>query len=216
MVAVGVVWEIWAALGLGLLSRVDDDPDGKSLGIRSRSARVAMLRYMWDASELKYTIWRVFLPDGISIRSRAAPRMGRLFPLADFIVRLTGMRSFGTRCSLDMRSVPARQLWQPVSAIAVVGMCLDSRGRVWPWVLKSSAWEETRMAITGCEGERCCTQDEVSLCHVWWGRVPSDIPWASSERADSCSVRCQHTEAVWCCLPHDVQVLPKAGQWIRR
>ena len=49
----GVVWEIWAALGLGVLSQVDDDPDGKSLGIRSR---VAMLRYMWDASELKYTI----------------------------------------------------------------------------------------------------------------------------------------------------------------
>ena len=171
-----MVWEIWAALGLGLLSLVGDDPDGKSLGIMSRSARVAMLKYIWDASGLKYTIWRVSLPDGILRRSRAAPRMGRLFPLADFIVRLTGMRSFGPRCNLDMRSGPARQLWQPVSASAVVGMCLDSRGRVWPWFLKSSAWEETRIMIMGCEGECFCIQDEVSLCHVWWGRVPSDIP----------------------------------------
>ena len=30
--ASGVVWDIWAALGLSLLSRVDDYPDGKSLG----------------------------------------------------------------------------------------------------------------------------------------------------------------------------------------
>ena len=49
----------------------------------------------------------------------AAPMIGMLVPLAECIIRFTGMRSEAVRRSLD-RPGPARQLWQPVSAMAVV------------------------------------------------------------------------------------------------
>ena len=50
----------------------------------------------------------------------AAPNIGMLVPLAECIIRLAGMRSEAVSRSLERRLGPARQLWQPVSAIAVV------------------------------------------------------------------------------------------------
>ena len=47
----------------------------------------------------------------------AAPMIGMLVPLAECIIRFTGMRSEAVRRSLDRRPGPARQ---PVSAMAVV------------------------------------------------------------------------------------------------
>lgn len=106
--------------------------DGNSWGIMPRSAHVAKLRYSFVADGLKYSIWRVSLPDGIRIRIRAAPCMGRFVPEADRIWRFTGMRSSGDRWSWFIRVGPARQLWHPVSAMAVVCRLWVSRGRVCP------------------------------------------------------------------------------------
>ena len=64
------------------------------------------------------------------MRRRAAPRMGRLLPLADLMSRLTGMRSFFLRRRFIIRVGPARQLWHPVSAMAVVARWCVSWGRV--------------------------------------------------------------------------------------
>ena len=40
----------------------------------------------------------------------AAPRIGRLVPLAEYITRLTGISSFSDRWRLDISEGPARQL----------------------------------------------------------------------------------------------------------
>ena len=113
---------------------------GKSLGISSRSAQVAKLRYSLLAVGEKYTICLVSVPDGrVLIRSRAAPMMGRLLPLAECINKLTGIRSVDDRCRSERRLGPARQLWQPVSAMAVVARLRVSAERVCPWHRKSSA-----------------------------------------------------------------------------
>ena len=68
----------------------------------------------------------------------AAPRIRRFVPLAECITRLTGMRSEAVSRSPERRLGPARQLWQPVSTIAVVARSCVSMRRVWPWCLKSS------------------------------------------------------------------------------
>ena len=44
------------------------------------------------------------------MRSSAAPRIGRLVPLAECITRLTGMSSFSDKWRLDISEGPARQL----------------------------------------------------------------------------------------------------------
>lgn len=94
---------------------------GKSLGISPRSAQVAKLRYSLLAMGEKYTICLVSVPDGRTlIRSRAAPMIGRLVLLAECINRLTGIRSVDDRWRSERRLGPARQLRQPVSAMAVV------------------------------------------------------------------------------------------------
>ena len=57
----------------------------------------------------------------------AAPNIG-LEPLAECIIRSTGMRSEAVSRSLERRLGPERQLWQPVSAIAVVArLCVSMR-----------------------------------------------------------------------------------------
>ena len=104
-------------------------PRGKSLRISPRSTQVARLRYSLVAISEKYTICLVSGPVGCALILRiAAPRIGRLFPLAECITKLTGMRSEVVSRSPDRSLGPARQLWQPVSAIAsVASACVSSR-----------------------------------------------------------------------------------------
>lgn len=101
---------------------------GKSLGMSPRSKQVARLRYNLVAMAEKYTICLVSRAvDGILIRRRAAPMIGRLVPLAECIIRFTGMRSVAVSCRLARRVGPARQLWHPVSAMAVVArICVSA------------------------------------------------------------------------------------------
>ena len=127
---------------------------GKSLGISPRSAQVAMLRYSLLAISEKYTICLVSRPVGWAlILSKAAPMIGRLVPLAECITRFTGIRSAADRRRPDRRLGPARQLWQPVSAMAVVARLWVSVRRVWPWYLKSSARAEIETSMFGCGGD---------------------------------------------------------------
>ena len=63
------------------------------------------------------------------------------------------MRSEAVRRSLDRRTGPARQLWQPVSAMAVVTRLWVSVRRVWPWCLKSSASADSETSMCGWGGD---------------------------------------------------------------
>ena len=190
---------------------------GKSLGISPRSAQVAMLRYSLLAISEKYTICLVSRPVGWAlILSKAAPMIGRLVPLAECITRFTGIRSAADRRRPDRRLGPARQLWQPVSAMAVVARSWVSVRRVWPWYLKSSARAEIETSMFGCGGDLFWLQRWDCGSQVWWWRAPSVMVSICSNTALSCSMDCQHIRAVWFCLPHDEQVVPKAGQCIRR
>ena len=60
--------------------------------------------------------------------------MGNWLTLADRIVMVEGIRSFLSRPRCFITWVPARQLWQPVSARARVERMVPSILRVWPWV----------------------------------------------------------------------------------
>ena len=134
--------------GMGVLK-------GKSLESSSRSSQVAKLRYSLLAIGEKYTICLVSVPDGRALmRSRAAPMIGRLVPLAECINRLTGIRSVDDRWRSERRLGPARQLWQPVSAMAVVARLRVSAGRVCPWHWKSSACAEIQTSRLGWGGDR--------------------------------------------------------------
>ena len=83
----------------------------------------------------------------------AAPMIGMLVPLAECIIRFTGMRSEAVRRSLDRRPGPARQLWQPVSGMAVVTRLWVSVRRVWPWCLKSSVSADSETSMCGWGGD---------------------------------------------------------------
>ncbi len=135
-------WFCWYGprASLGTLPVGIDMLRGKSLGMSPRSKQVARLRYSLLAMAEKYTICLVSRAvDGILIRRRAAPMIGRLVPLAECIMRFTGMRSVAVSCRLARRVGPARQLWHPVSAMAVVArLCVSSR-KVCPCLRKSSA-----------------------------------------------------------------------------
>ena len=50
--------------------------------------------------------------------------MGRALPLAEFMCRVAGIKSWLLRPSPLWSSGPARQLWHPVSARAVVASCV--------------------------------------------------------------------------------------------
>lgn len=86
-----------------------------------------------------------------------------------------------------MRVGPARQLWHPVSARAVVAMLWRSTLRVWPWALKSSLWDDTLTSMLGWGGERRWVQVMVLESHDWWGSDPSVIVDTVSDIALSCS-----------------------------
>ena len=123
----------------------------KSLGIRPRSMQVA--KSLFAISE-KYTICLVSMPVGWAlILSSAAPMIGRFVPLAECIMRLTGIRSVADRWRPDRRVGPARQLWQPVSAMAVVAKFWVSVRSVCQWHRKSSARAEIQTSRLGCGGD---------------------------------------------------------------
>lgn len=80
--------------------------------------------------------------------------IGRLVPLAECINRLTGIRSVDDRWRSERRLGPVRQLWQPMSAMAVVARLRVSSGRVCPWHRKSSACAEIQTLRLGWGGDR--------------------------------------------------------------
>ena len=170
---------------------------GKSLWISPRSVQVARLRYSLLAISEKYTICLVSGPVGLALILRiAAPNIGRLVPLAECIIRLTGMRSEAVSRSLERRLGPARQLWQPVSAIAVVARLCVSVRKVWPWCLKSSTHADMVTSMWGWGGDFLWVQSWEAGSQVWWWRVPSTIVSTCSYMALSCSTDCQHIWAV--------------------
>ncbi len=96
---------------------------GKLSVIMPSAIHASLLRKsLSELSVTYYVIWRVSsrLPD-VSVpenRNMAAPRMVMPLLLAACIFIVTGMRSFFFRPSLLMILKLARQLWQPVSAMA--------------------------------------------------------------------------------------------------
>ncbi len=108
----------------------------KQSPIKPRSVQAARLRYSFVASRLKYTISLVVLCDDTTLSLiRAAPMIGRGWPLADVMAREAGIRSLSLSCKPACSVGPARQLWHPVSARAVVIRPLTSLRRVWPWAV---------------------------------------------------------------------------------
>ena len=79
--------------------------------------------------------------DAVILRM-AAPRIGRSSPLAECMMRFTGMRSASVKCNLARSCGPARQLWHPVSAMA---------STVRAWVSCVSVLPEVFPA--GCDGD---------------------------------------------------------------
>ena len=140
--------------------------------------------------------------------------IGILVPLAECIIRFTGMRFEAVRRSLDRRPGPARQLWQPVSAMAVETRLWVSVRRVWPWCLKSSAHVDSETSMCGWGGDFLWVQRWDVGSQVRWCRVPSTIVLTCSNMALSCSTDCQHIWAVWFCRPQDEHMVPYAGKWM--
>lgn len=141
--------------------------------------------------------------------------MGIALPLAEFMARLAGTRSWFRRLRPLMSRGPARQLWQPVSARAVVAKLCRSSLRVCPCTRKSSLWVETFTSMFGWGGERRWVHWLVVESHDWCGRVPSDMVWMSSEMALSCSASLsQHMWAKWFGRLHEEHVEPKAGHCV--
>ena len=95
--------------------------EGNPVGMIPRSAQASLLRKSLFTWSVMYIICRVDLfPCGSASLTRMAPRMVIWLSLAARILRQTGRSSLGVSPSFLMVAVPARQLWQPVSAMACV------------------------------------------------------------------------------------------------
>ena len=96
---------------------------GNVFGMIPRSMHASLLRNSLSVLSVTYTICLVdcsspllFFPDNLSI---VAPRMRMLLVFAACISMSTGMRSLTERPSFLTTLRSAKQLWQPVSAIAL-------------------------------------------------------------------------------------------------
>ena len=178
---------------------------GKSLGMSLRSTQVARLRYSLVAVAEKYTICLVSrVVDGILIRKRAAPMIGMLVPLAEYIVRFTGMRSVAVSCRLARRVGPVRQLWPwrwSRDCMSLRVRCVRVYGSP-PLLL---IWRHSGSVVGGID-----VGSMTGMFGPMFG--DADIVSTCSNTALSCSMLCQHMWAEWFGFPHVEQVVPKAGQ----
>ena len=94
-----------------------------------RAVHASLLMYSLSTQVDTYTICLVLCPERVSLSSRSvAPTTGRWLLLAALMLMLTGMSLLSGMPRSLMSSVPVRQLWQPVSAIAHVVVVLPLMG----------------------------------------------------------------------------------------
>ena len=105
--------------------RAAADDCGNCAEMYPSAMQASLLKYIVWTLVVTYTICLVYLPEAVSVRrSMAAPSIGRSAPFAALIFIRAGMSVLLVIPIRWMVSKLAKQLWQPVSAMAftTVGM----------------------------------------------------------------------------------------------
>ena len=105
----------------------------------------------------------------------AAPRMLIPFSSAAFIFMVTGMRSARVRPRRPITPIPARQLWQPVSAITEEVSYFVLARSLNPNSVKSSTLAERVRRMYGCGLEARLAHLSLVLLYRWWSRVMGHV-----------------------------------------